>query len=125
MIPTIAHMGKGILKLFETVLDVTREKICPLPQPPTRHIADSLQALRAVIAHPEIEEVFEVPRALLLSQLAENDDYFLHALGTHFPSLLPDIALARTKAEPVSYTHLDVYKRQLSQRFTEPQGVLF
>lgn len=131
VIPTIAHMGKGILKLFETVLDVTREKICPLPQPPTRHIADSLQALRAVIAHPEIEEVFEVPRALLLSQLAENDDYFLHALGTHFPALLPDIALARTKAEemlprPLSEElHADRHHQAavLFEEVTSPRGV--
>lgn len=99
VIPTVAHMGKGISALFEAVLDVTRKKACPLPQPPTRHIAESLQALKAVIARPEIEDVFQVPRALLLSQLAENDDYFLDALSTRFPDLLPEIALARAQAE--------------------------
>lgn len=131
VIPTIAHMGKGILKLFESVLDVTREKICPLPQPPTKHIADSLQALKAVIARPEIEEVFAVPRALLLSQLAENDDYFLHALSTNFPALLPDIEIARTKAEqmlprPLSEElHADRHHQAavLFEEVTSPRGV--
>ncbi len=99
VIPTVAHMGKGIATLFEAIVEVAREKACPLPQPPTRHIAESLKPLKALIAHPEIEDVFRVPRALLLSQLAENDDYFLSALSRHLPSLAPEIALARTQAE--------------------------
>lgn len=85
VIPTIAHMGKGISTLFETVLDVAHEKSCPLPQLPARHILAALQPLNAVIARPEIEEVFGTPRALLLSQLAENDDYFLRTLTARFP----------------------------------------
>jgi ferrous iron transport protein B len=99
VIPTVAHMGKGISALFEAVISIARKKSCPLPQPPARHIAESLQALSAVIARPEIEEHFNVPRALLLSQLAENDDYFLNTLSTHFPALLPQITQARAKAE--------------------------
>lgn len=98
VVPTIAHMGKGIATLFETVVAVAREKSCPLPQPPARHIAESLQPLNAVIARPEIEEVFHIPRALLLSQLAENDDYFLTTLTTRFPELQDEIAQARTQA---------------------------
>ena len=99
VIPTIAHMGKGVSTLFSAVLEVVRGKTCPLPQPPTRHIAESLIPLKAIIARPEIEKVFQVPRALLLSQLAENDDYFLHALNTRFPDLASEIARARTQAE--------------------------
>ncbi|SDI06198.1 ferrous iron transporter B [Propionivibrio dicarboxylicus] len=99
VIPTNAAMGKGVAKLFETIVAVAREKSCPLPQPPTRHIAESLHALQAVIATPEIENIFRVPRALLLSQLAENDDYFLSAIGTHFPPLLDKITTARAAAE--------------------------
>ena len=98
VIPTIAHMGKGIATLFETVLKVARAKSCPLPQPPARHIADSLQPLNAVIARPEIEDVFRIPRALLLSQLAENDDYFLITLTAHYPDLQAEIAHARRQA---------------------------
>ncbi|MBV5324117.1 MAG: hypothetical protein J0626_01970, partial [Rhodospirillaceae bacterium] len=99
VIPTVAHMGKGISALFEAVVSLARKKSCPLPQPPARHISDSLQALSAIIARPDIEENFNVPRALLLSQLAENDDYFLNTLSTHFPGLLPQIIQARAKAE--------------------------
>ena len=99
VIPTIAHMGKGISALFETVLDVAHEKSCPLPQPPARHILAALQPLNAVIARPEIEEVFGTPRALLLSQLAENDDYFLRTLTARFPGLHDEITEARAAAE--------------------------
>jgi len=98
VIPTIAHMGKGIAALFETVLAVAREKSCPLPQPPARHIQDALRPLNAVIARPEIEDVFGIPRALLLSQLAENDDYFLQSLTTRFPGLQGEITEARASA---------------------------
>ena len=99
VIPTVAHMGKGIHALFAAVLAAAREKSCPLPQPPARHIAESLAALKKVIARPEIEEIFRVPRALLLAQLAENDDYFLSALDAEFPDLAPAIAAARIEAE--------------------------
>ncbi len=99
VIPTIAHMGKGVAALFEAAVTIAREKTCPLPQPPTRHIAESLQALKTVISRPEIEDVFRVPRALLLSQLAENDAFFLNTLSAHFPALPPEISLARAKAE--------------------------
>ncbi|WP_301102975.1 ferrous iron transporter B [Propionivibrio sp.] len=131
VIPTIAHMGKGVLALFAAVLDVARQKACPLPQPPTRHIGESLQALKTVIAHPEIEALFRVPRALLLSQLAENDDYFLRALSIHLPALLPEIARARTTAEkslprPLSEElHADRHHRAaiLFEAVTSPRGV--
>ena len=99
VVPTVAHMGKGITALFETIVDVAREKSCPLPQPPARHITASLQSLQAIVARPEIETIFQVPRALLLSQLAENDDYFLRAIGSHFPPLLDEITRARAIAE--------------------------
>ena len=99
VIPTVAHMGKGITALFAAVLAAAREKICPLPQQPARHIAESLAALKTVIARPEIEDVFRVPRALLLAQLAENDDYFLSALDAQFPDLPPAIVAARSAAE--------------------------
>jgi len=130
VIPTIAHMGKGISTLFEAVLGVAREKTCPLPQPPTRHIAESLKPLKAVISRPEIQEVFQVPRALLLSQLAENDDYFLHALNTHFPALSPEIAQARAQAEQTlprplpEEVHADRHHRAavLFEDVTSPRG---
>ena len=131
VVPTIAHMGKGISALFQAVIEVARENTCPLPQTPTKHIAESLQALKAVIARPEIEEVFQVPRALLLSQLAENDDYFLHALDTHFPALRPEIDAARAQAEGMlprplpEEVHADRHHRAaiLFEAVSSPRGV--
>ena len=99
VVPTVAHMGKGIRELFDAVVAVAREGVCPLPQPPSRHLADALLPLNALLSAPEVEEAFQVPRPLLLTQLAENDDYFLAELGAHFPQLLPRIAEARTLAE--------------------------
>ncbi len=130
VIPTIAHMGKGISALFEAVLDVAREKTCPLPQPPTKHINESLKALKAIISRPEIEEVFRVPRALLLAQLAENDDYFLHEISTRFPELMPEISQARIQAEAMlprtlsEEVHADRHHRAavLFEAVTSPRG---
>ncbi|OHC62097.1 MAG: nucleoside recognition domain-containing protein [Rhodocyclales bacterium GWA2_65_20] len=99
VLPTVAHMGVGLTALFAAALRATRESACPLPQPPSAHIVRSLDALNAVLARPEVEEAFQVPRPLLLMQLAENDDYFLEELGAHFPQLLPEVAAARAAAE--------------------------
>ncbi len=130
VIPTVAHMGKGISALFEAVLDVAREKTCPLPQPPTKHIDESLKALKTIISNPEIEEVFRVPRALLLSQLAENDNYFLHEINTRFPALMPEITQARTEAEAMlprslsEEVHADRHHQAavLFEAVTSPRG---
>jgi len=99
VIPTVAHMGKGIRALFDAAVQAARERTCPLPQPASPHLVDSLQALNTAISHPEVTEAFQVPRPLLLCQLAENDDYFLSELGCHFPELLPEVSAARSTAE--------------------------
>jgi ferrous iron transport protein B len=130
VVPTIAHMGKGISTLFESILDLARAKSCPLPQAPSRHIVESLRALAAVISHAEIEEVFKVPRALLISQLAENDDYFLRALSGRFPALAPEIGRARGEAEALlprplaEEVHADRHHRAatLFEAVTQPRG---
>ena len=131
VVPTVAHMGKGISALFAAIVEVARAKACPLPQPPTRHIAASLQALKALIAQPQIEAVFQVPRALLLAQLAENDDYFLSALRAHLPALMPAIERARADAETTlprplpEEVHADRHHRaaQLYEAVTHPRGI--
>jgi ferrous iron transport protein B len=99
VVPTIAHMGKGMRQLFDAVVQAAREHVCPLPQAPSRHLTDSLAALNAVVADPQLVEAFQVPRSLLLTQLAENDDYFLNELGSHFPQLLPAVTDVRAAAE--------------------------
>lgn len=69
-----------------------------------------------------------MPRALLLAQLAENDDYFLRALD---PALLPAIAAARAAAEKTlprplaEELHADRHHRaaQLFEAVSRPRGI--
>jgi ferrous iron transport protein B len=70
-----------------------------LPQPPSRHLTEALQPLNGLLSNPDVEAAFCVPRPLLLTQLAENDDYFLHQLDQHFPQLVNAVAAARASAE--------------------------
>ncbi len=99
VVPTVAHMGKGIRDLFAAAVAAVRDRACPLPQPPAPHIARSLEGLNRLLADPAIDEAFHMPRPLLLMQLAENDDYFLEEIGEHFPALLPQVVAARAAAE--------------------------
>lgn len=99
VVPTIALMGMGLTPLFAEVVRMAREKVCPLPQPPSHHIAESLAPLNVVLGEPAIDEAFRVPHPLLLMQLAENDPYFRDELATHFPALMPAVDAARRQAE--------------------------
>lgn len=99
VVPTVAHMGKGIAALFATAMRVAHEKNCPLPHPPSRHIVASLRALNQVLASPEIEHAFHVPRSLLLLQLASDSDYFRRELQAHFPTTLVALDQARESAD--------------------------
>lgn len=99
VVATVAHMGLGLAELFAAALTAARGKTCPLAQPPSAHIRDSLKPLNAILARPEIGQAFRVPRPLLLMQLAENDDWFLRELAEHFPALLPEVAAARAEAQ--------------------------
>ncbi len=131
VVPTVAHMGKGVAALFAAIVEAARAHACPLPQAPTRHIAQSLRALNALAARPEIEALFGVPRALLVSQLAENDDLFLRELSAHLPQLLPEVAQARASAEQLlprplpDEVHADRHHRAalLFEAVTRPRGV--
>jgi ferrous iron transport protein B len=99
VVATVAHMGIGVVDLFASALHMAREKVCPLPQKPSPHICDSLKTLNALLARPDLEAAFRVPRPLLLMQLAENNDYFLQELSCHFPEMLAEVGLARAAAE--------------------------
>jgi ferrous iron transport protein B len=130
VVPTVAHMGKGISALFDAAVEAARERICPVPQPPSPHLVESLQAINALVARPEVIEAFQAPRQLLLCQLAENDDYFLHELGSHFPDMLPLLSAARATAEqrlprPLSdELHADRHHRAalLLEEVSSPSG---
>jgi len=99
VVPTVALMGMGLTALFAETVRMAQARVCPLPLPPSKHIAESLAPLNAVLSHPAINEAFRVPRPMLLMQLAENDDYFLEELATHFPALMPEVDAARRSAE--------------------------
>ena len=98
VVPTVAHMGKGIAALFAAAVQTAREKVCPVPQPASLYIREALTPLNALLVRPEIREAFRVPQPFLLMQMAENDDYFLPELDEHFPLLLPEVTAARAAA---------------------------
>jgi ferrous iron transport protein B len=91
VVPTVALMGQGIAQLFAAAVDAVRGNTCPLPQPASRHIAESLRPLSEVLDAPEIGAAFRVPHGFLLMQVASGNRYFLDELRQHFPALLPDL----------------------------------
>ncbi len=95
VVPTVALMGQGIADLFTTAVAAVRAAACPLPQPPSKHIADSLQPLSQALNLPEIHSAFRVPHALLLMQFAAGDEFFEDELHQHFSHLLPEMVRLR------------------------------
>ncbi len=98
VVPTVAHMGKGVAQLFAVTLEAARDEVCPLPQPASPHIAAALGKLESVAAEHRVCDAFRVPRELLVTQLAENDDWFLREMEAHFPDLAPQVLAAREAA---------------------------
>ncbi|MEY2633212.1 MAG: hypothetical protein RIR00_1866, partial [Pseudomonadota bacterium] len=98
VLPTVAHMGKGITALFSAALAAARQKLCPLPQAPSPHIVASLQALNPVLARPEVDALFQMPRPLLLMRVASGDGETRQQLGRQFPALLPELDAALASA---------------------------
>lgn len=98
VIPTVAHMGKGIAELFVAALKLAHERSCPLPQPPSPHLMQALKPLNALLAEPEIATAFAIPRPALLMLTAADDDYFRHEMAMHFPTVLVQIDAARATA---------------------------
>ncbi len=89
VVPTVALKGHGIAELFSTAVAAVREAACPLPQPVSKHIGESLQPLSQALNRPEIIAAFHVPQPLLLMRFAAGDRYFHDELRQHFPQLLP------------------------------------
>jgi ferrous iron transport protein B len=53
VVPTVALMGQGLPELFErAAASRARAPVCPLPQPPSAHIAKSLEPLSAALNRP-------------------------------------------------------------------------
>jgi len=101
VVPTVAHMGKGVAGLFETALEQLRGSCCPLPQLPGAHLRKALAPLKAILDRPEVEAAFQVPRALLLTQVARGDTWFASEMTARFPELAPDVGAARAGASRV------------------------
>ena len=99
VVATAAHMGLGVAELFAAALNAARGGHAPRPQSPSAPIAERLDALRAVLARPEVDAVFCVPASFLLMHLAASDDYFVDELVSHVPHLLPEVLSARAEAE--------------------------
>jgi ferrous iron transport protein B len=98
VVPTVALMGRGLSELFSAAVSAAREESCPLPQPPSRHIADGLAALDAALNRPEIHAAFRVPHRLLVVQFAAADGFIEDELAQHFPLLLPELRELRAAA---------------------------
>lgn len=98
VVPTVALMGQGIAQLFSAAVNAAREAICPLPQPPSRHIVESLGSLTMALNRPEIHAAFRVPHPLLLIQYAAHDGFVEDELRQHFPELMPQLDALREAA---------------------------
>ncbi|MDK9704264.1 MAG: ferrous iron transporter B [Sulfuritalea sp.] len=98
VVPTVALMGQGIAQLFGTAANAAREAACPLPQPPSRHIGESLGPLAGALNRPEIHAAFRMPPSLLLMQFAARDGLVEDELRQHFPALLPQLEALREAA---------------------------
>jgi len=117
VVPTVAVMGHGISELFRTAVDVVRDGARPRPQPASRHIAERLQPLAALLGAAEIQAAFRVPLQLLITHVAEGDRYFADELAQHFPDRLPEVrrllaAAAQTLPRPLpDELHADRHHR--------------
>jgi len=98
VVPTVAHMGKGIGSLFETALELLRAGRCPLSQSPGQHLRKALAPLNAILDQPAVEAAFRVPRSLLLTQIARGETWFAAEMARRFPALVPAVEAARGEA---------------------------
>lgn len=98
VVPTVAHMGKGIGSLFETALELLRAGRCPLSQSPGQHLRKALAPLNAILDQPAVEAAFRVPRSLLLTQIARGETWFAAEMARRFPALVPAVEAARDEA---------------------------
>ena len=107
VVPTVALRGHGISALFATAVSTVRQRACPLPQPPSPHISDSLKPLADALNRSELHEAFRVPHPFLVMQLAGGDDYFMQEMQQHFPELLPRLQQQRLAIEQTLPRSLD------------------
>jgi len=98
VVPIVASRGHGISALFAAAAGTVRAQTCPLPQPPSQHIRDSLKPLTETLNRSELHGAFRIPHAFLVMQLATKSSYFQEEMQQHFPELLPELDRLRTEA---------------------------
>jgi ferrous iron transport protein B len=98
VVPTVAHMGKGITALFEAALNAVRAGVCPLPQQPSPHLQQALEPLSRLLAQPEVVAALPVPHGLLLTQVARGETWYAGELARRFPELQGAVDAARAEA---------------------------
>ena len=86
VVPTSALMGQGIAELFRAAVNAVRDNVCPLPQPPSKHIGDASRHCPRCSGRPRYTRRFACRTYLLLMQVAAGDPYFLDELRQHFPA---------------------------------------
>ncbi len=98
VVPLVALRGHGISALFAAAAGTVRAQTCPLPQPPSPHIRDSLKPLSDTLNRAELHEAFRIPHTFLVMQLAAKSSYFQQEMQQHFPELLPELDQLRSDA---------------------------
>ena len=98
VVPTTALMGQGISELFTAAVHAVRNDRCPLPQPASKHICETLKPLSHALNQPEIHDAFRIPHPFLLMQIASGDSYFMDELQQHFPERISEIKELREAA---------------------------
>lgn len=101
VVPTIALMGHGLSKLFQTAVDAVRQRACPLHLAASKHLCQALGPLSEMLRRPDLHTAFRVPPPFLLMQVAAGDPYFLEEIEQHFPELMPELTRLRRAAEEV------------------------
>lgn len=91
VVPTAAVMGHGIAELFRVAAHAVREGARPHPPPQSEHLTRALAPVAALLSAPAIEQAFSVPSQLLVTQIAEDDPYFMEEMQQHFPAYLPEV----------------------------------
>jgi ferrous iron transport protein B len=98
VVPTVALKGRGLAELFDTVLRVGRNPVCPLPLPPSPHLREWAARLQRMVDRPEVRSAFNIPPNMLTMNLLEQDDYLRSEIESHFPELAPAIRALRAQA---------------------------
>ena len=130
VVPTVAHMGIGLADLFSAVARAAREKRAPTPQPPGPHIAPYLSPIAEIVTQADVATAFAAPPTFLVTQLAENDDYFAQELRCHFAAQHRALLDARDAASAIlprplgEEIHADRHHRSalLYEAVTRPGG---